>query len=480
MSKITKFSFFKIIFFLLISQIKTEKLRWVLEIFTTGARSPNIPLIKNKDYFNHEWEGSNELTGVGIRQQFLLGYRNRLRYIEEKKLINSIYDPREVYLVSIDKNCTIMSANAQVQGLFLPGTGPLLYKNQSDVALPAVNFEFYKYEKEILDNNSYSSLPNKMNVIPIHNFFDKEHYMELQNKNICSGNKKYYDENEKRNEIVNYLNEMTKKYGDNLKNYYFNDKNEDLLKDYNLALNIFDNIISLYYEGAEELLNITNNLNVTLDELLEDAYKFLNLTFIGNGINNDKEISINSMSPVFNQLLLWLNKKIEKDINGEENYKGYDLPSFVMYSVDNDVCGAFMAFLKNIFGTKINYTKFASNLYLELVRNDITEGKNITKEDYRIDYFFNDDFIISIPFIEFEKKINDNLKNMESVDIFCGFAKIEKKTNNLYFIVDIALGIISLVLIILIFVAIIRKRKIGSDNFNEKAEKLNPISELNV
>ena len=75
------------------------------------------------------------------------------------------------------------------------------------------------------------------------------------------------------------------------------------------------------------------------------------------------------MSPVFNKLLLWLNSKIEKDINGQENYKGYNLPSFVMYSVDNDICGAFMAFLKNLFGAKTNYAKFASNLYLELEAN---------------------------------------------------------------------------------------------------------------
>ena len=138
-----------IILIFFISKIKANEIRWALEIFTTGARSPNIPLKNNKDYFNHEWEdGSNELTGVGIRQHFLVGYRNHLRYIEEKKLINSNYDPREVYLVSTDTNCTLMSANAQVQGLFFPGTSNLLNKNQSDIALPPVYNKSYLDEKK--------------------------------------------------------------------------------------------------------------------------------------------------------------------------------------------------------------------------------------------------------------------------------------------------------------------------------------------
>ena len=479
MSKKIIFSFIALTFF--ISQIKTDReIRWAFELFTTGARSPNIPLTNNKDYFNHEWEdGSNELTGVGLRQHFLVGYRNRLRYIEENKLINSNYDPREVYLVSTDTNCTLMSANAQVQGLFLPGSNKntLLFKNQSDVALPPVDYSSFSNEKDILDNDSYTSLPNQMNVIPIHNFFYKEHYMYLQDENICKGNKKYYEDNKKRDEVKNYLNEMTSKYGEKLKSFYFSDKTNELLKNYDLALNIFDNIISLYYEGAEELENITNNLNVTLDELVNDAFNFLNLTLIGNGINNDNITAIYSMSPIFNQLLLWLNEKIKKDINNEKDYKGYDLPSFVMYSVDNDICGSFMAFLKNIFGAEINYPKFASNLYLELVRNN--DSATVKKEDYRIDYFFNDDFIMSIPFTEFETKIKQNLLKMEDIDVFCGFAKIEVNTSTTFLVVDIVLGVISLALIILIFVAISRKRKAGVF-IDESAEKLDPINELNV
>ena len=460
-----------IILIFFISKIKANEIRWALEIFTTGARSPNIPLKNNKDYFNHEWEdGSNELTGVGIRQHFLVGYRNRLRYIEDKKLINSNYDPREVYLVSTDTNCTLMSANAQVQGLFFPGTSNLLNKNQSDIALPPVYSKSYQDEKIKLDNDSYTPLPNKMNVIPIHSFFYNDHYMYLQDENICKGNSIYYKKNKERDEVTNYLENMKNKYNENLKKYYFNEKKDDeLLQNYDFALNIFDNIISLYYEGAKELSDIAKNLNVDSKELVDDAFGFLNLTLIGNGIDNDKVIANYSMAPVFNQLLLWLNSKIEKDINNEKDYKGYDLPSFVMYSVDKDICGSFMAFLKYIFGAEINYPKFASNLYLELVRNN--ESETVKKEDYIIEYYFNDDYIMSIPFTEFETKIKNNLAKMEDVDIFCGFAKTEvEDTSKSYLAVDIVLGVISLILIILIFFTISKKIKVNQTNSKENSK----------
>ena len=459
-----------LLFLTIFITVKTEKLRWALELFTSGAHSPTGSLSKNNmDDFGHQWDGPNELTGVGLRQHFLVGYRNRLRYIDEKKLINEKYDPREVYLVSMDTNSTIMSANAQVQGLFLPGTGPLLFENQSAIALPPVNPESYKNEKEILDKDSYMSLPHKMNIMPIHSFYPKDHFIGLQDKNICKTLSETYEKNEKRDEVKNYLAEMTKKYGKQLKDSYYKNKDEDMLNNYTFAMNFFDNIISLYYYGADELDDIINKLNSTIENLTEDAYKFLNLTLVGNGINNDKDIVMNSMSPVFNQLLLWLNAKIEKDINGEEDYKGYELPTFVMYSVDDSTCATFMRYMKELFGAKINYPKFASNLYLELVRKDIAEGTKITKNDYRIDYFFNDDYILSILYNDFEKNIKSNLKTKEDIDKFCGFAIINKTNGNLYVIIDIVWGIVAVSLIVLIFVVItIKKKQADNINFNEK------------
>ena len=60
-------------------------------------------IITFKDCFGYQWNGLKELTGVGIRQQFLVGYRNRIRYINNTNLINQKYDPREVLLISTEE-----------------------------------------------------------------------------------------------------------------------------------------------------------------------------------------------------------------------------------------------------------------------------------------------------------------------------------------------------------------------------------------
>ena len=80
-----------------------------------------------KDCFGQQWNGVKELTGVDFLQHFLVGYRNRIRYMNQTKLLNFTYDPREVFLISTVTNRTLMSAYTQVQGLYLPGTGPTLF-----------------------------------------------------------------------------------------------------------------------------------------------------------------------------------------------------------------------------------------------------------------------------------------------------------------------------------------------------------------
>ena len=78
------------------------------------------------DLFNHRWIGRNELTGVGLRQSFLVGYRDRLRYIEEKQLITSEYDPRDILVLSTESNRIIMSVYANIYGSFIPGIAPTI------------------------------------------------------------------------------------------------------------------------------------------------------------------------------------------------------------------------------------------------------------------------------------------------------------------------------------------------------------------
>ena len=458
---------FIFIFFIIINYSKEDKLRWAFELCREGARTPIGGMTDDfKDCFGYQWNGLKELTGVGIRQQFLVGYRNRIRYINNTNLINQKYDPREVLLISTDTNRTIMSANAQVQGLYLPGTGPAIYENQTEVAVPLIESGSYEEEKQQLDNDNFTALPHRMNIIPIHLFFEKEDFIQLQDKTVCPKYKDLYLKNQQRKEVVDFLNDMTEKYGKKLMNI-LTEKDENILKNYTKAYYIFDTIITQYTQGVDNFQYILDTLNVTEKELLNDSFKFFELDLIGNGIDNDKELCLHSMSSIFDKLIKWMDAKIEKDKEGLENYTEYNLPKFVLFSAHDSTCAAFMGFMKEVFGTEIRYPYFATNINLELNRVEKEEG-NIYDDDYKIHYIINDELMLNISYNEFVQKINEKKKSTEDINNFCGIEQDKEEENkdkqeeegstNVYLIADIVLSIISVLLIAFLISTIIKKK----------------------
>ena len=464
-----------ILVFSLINYSKEEnKLRWAFEIFRHGARTPYDGMNKSfHDCFGHQWIGLKELTGVGLRQHFLVGYRNQIKYIKENHLISPIYDPREVYLISTDSNRTIMSANAQVQGLYIPGTGKKLTEEKSKKAIPPVEPGSYEQAKEALDKDGYATLPNDITIMPVHSFFNDEHFIQLQDKKVCPKSLNYYTKNQQRKEVIDFLDQMKEKYGEKLIEVMPNNKNKNILIYYSNAYYIFDTIISEYTEGVDRFDEVCNALNVTKEELLDDAFKFFDLDLIGKGIDNDTELCLHSMSPIFDRLIKWMEAKIEKDIEGQENYTGYDIPKFVMFSAHDSTCGAFMGYMRAVFNTEIRYPYFATNINLELYR----KGDEKKKENYYIEYIINDELMLNISYIEFVKKVNSHQKSKKEIDIFCGFVEEEDENNNVYLIVDIVLSILSIVLIILLIITIRKKSTEEIDKTNDSEILMPPKEE---
>jgi hypothetical protein len=248
-----------------------------------------------------------------------------------------------------------------------------------------------------------------MNLVPVHIFFPHEYFTHYENSKQCVGLKTFEEKNKKRKEVNDFLEEMTKKYGDNLIKIFV-DKKNNLLENYEFAYQVFDTILCLYFDGAEEFNSIVQILNTTEEDLLNDCYKFLSLNTVGNGINNDSEFIDYLVSPLFDKIMHFIDYRIEKDLKGEENYKGYNLPKYFILSGITNTCGSFMSFMNKYFNTSINYANFSTNLHLELWREDKGDGK-INKDDYRIEYYYNDDFLLSIPYNEFKNKIKKKLIN---------------------------------------------------------------------
>ena len=70
----------------------------------------------------------------------------------------------------------------------------------------------------------------------------------------------------------------------------------------------------------------------------------------------------------------------------------YDLQKLVILSAHDSTCGAFMGFMKSLFGTPIKYPLFDKNINLELVR----EGDAKKEDNYYVKYIINDDDITEI------------------------------------------------------------------------------------
>ena len=227
---------------------------------------------------------------------------------------------------------------------------------------------------------------------------------------------------------------------------------------------------------------LVEKLEVTKEELLNDSFKFFDYDLVGNGIDNDKELCLHSMSPIFDRIIELMKAKINKDSAGEEDYTEYDLPKFLMFSAHDSTCAAFMGFMKEVFGTPIRYPYFATNINLELNRKNKTEGK-YNENDFSVEYIINDESMLNISFTEFVSKVKEKRKTAEEISKFCGFDEQEEKKENgnkeegdgdtnVYLIVNIILSIISVILIVLLIITIKKKKN------NNNVEDLGSIEKL--
>ena len=298
-----------------------DQLRWTFELINHGTRSPHKDLDADfKDFSNHQWIGQNELTGVGLRQSFLIGYRDKLRYIDEKHLISEEYDPREILVYASENNRTLMSANALLHGLYPPGTGPTIDPSLVDRAVPPVDSSLYKEEKERLDNCNHTALPDRMNLVPVHINFAHEFFTQYETSKKCKALKSYEEKNQQRSEVKDFLNTMKDKYK-NLDKIFVN-KNVSL-ENYESAYTFFDTLLCLYNDAADEFDEILNKLGMKgrVNEVIDDCKRFLFLNTVGNG-NNDTEFINYLVSPLFKKIISYIDLRIKKDVENDFDYRG--------------------------------------------------------------------------------------------------------------------------------------------------------------
>ena len=92
------------------------KTLFIFEHSRHGHRTNSDLDNNNLDIFKEKWDGDSELTNIGLKQHYLLGNYIRNKY---NNLINyTSYNPNEIFILSTTTNRTILSARAQLNGIF--------------------------------------------------------------------------------------------------------------------------------------------------------------------------------------------------------------------------------------------------------------------------------------------------------------------------------------------------------------------------
>ena len=436
----------------------TPQLHFAFELFRHGARAPSELLSNNTDIFGEAWESPSHLTAVGLRQHYILGHRNRLRYIETTSLLNKTFNPKELIVFSTDSDRTILSANAQLQGLYPQGTGHNLTSSQAQSAIPPNDNTSYKDEQERLQ---LSALPDHMELIPVKTFIPSEHLVNLFSPSVCPNMSEILNNSTQQAKIQNYINTLHDKYSDVISKLT-NTTVDNVMYDYDSTNIILDTFISTYYDGKD--LTKFTNAGINITDFLTDAFDFYTLDMIGNGEGHELLTSI-SMTYVFKQLIKWMDMRIEMERNGKGNESDYTKPKFVMYSGHDSTLGAFEGFMKYAFGCEVKYPKFASSVFVELWKGNDGE--------YNVEYYFNDEFVMSMRYDEFKSKVNANLQSDERIQTFCEFnnSNNNKKESsfNYFKLFGICLIIVMVVLVVIMVYLIMIRYKIKTNKLNNVA-----------
>ena len=133
----------------------------VVELSRHGARSPSYLYEFDEDYWDPEFPG--ELTGVGMRQHYLIGAELKQRLITEAGLLSAEFNESQVEVWSTDANRTLTSAYSQMVGMFPYGLGPVLTPDQP-ASPPFPIFNQTNIEKAL----GQSALPSQRQSFPIY------------------------------------------------------------------------------------------------------------------------------------------------------------------------------------------------------------------------------------------------------------------------------------------------------------------------
>ena len=254
-----------------------------------GARAPLNCDDNHKDFLGEKWTNPGELTAIGHRMEYVLGLRNRQRYItgKYKKFLSDQYDPHEILVCSTNVNRTLLSMTSQLQGLYPSSSkaGNVLKPEQIDVSYPPANVSCEEIEIEV-DNLNNSALPNFMTVIPIHTTTSSERKMNVQDSKGCKIVTLSLD-SDIENTIIKPVINMVKNRKENDKRRY--NVVNCLINDYRAKLFTKSTSCSTKIDTNNDILDIPKKVTQAFGRTTHEFYfkkDAINKMFANKNINN--------------------------------------------------------------------------------------------------------------------------------------------------------------------------------------------------
>jgi len=476
----------------------TNELVFLYTHFRHGARGPTSLNNTNfLDTIGEKWTELGELTGIGERMHYLLGLRNRKKYIEEEKFLDEKFNPHQMLIYSTAVNRTLVSCASQLQGWYPQRAqmGEVLTPKQEKKSYPPIlegNEDKYKNIIEELNN---SSLPYRMMLAPIRMYEESELYMNLQTKGECI--KKLYGlvkGNEKKKEISDYIEIYNENYAKNLSNFYNNTKSMFGLEEIG---SICGDFICDYTEDRE-MSEFKSKTGINLTVFLKDCLEFKDI-YYSNFLYGDKDnilahlISNKSMR----QFLFYMKRKLKAIINKKDddtNYADYSRPRLVMNSGHDITLAADLMFLFKLLNINItenfNFPRFASQFAIEVRKNK----ENCTKfSDFNIIGDYNGKIIFNMTVEFFLEKIENEIWTEDKLNDFCGINPNNNNDNTnsnnednsdkklkIYKIITIVLISLSVVFIVIIIILACKLCKKKDSWISPLNQNLEPDNQNNI
>ena len=372
---------------LLVSCQDNDKLIFTMIHFRHGARSP--VLSEGTDTFGEKWENPGELTGIGERMHYVLGYRNRMRYIIKKKLLSEKFNPDELVVITTNFNRKIMSVSSHLQGLDPQNKnlGYILTENQLKNSNPPVNVSSTEIQEEItkLQNNA---LPHNMTLIPF------EISQDSDNIRDCKGEKEEKNSSYSKN-IENVIKEFHEKYaekvdeitGKTAHNYSFSE-----------IKSLCDPFIADYTDGRN--MESFKKTGVNFDEFFGFCKKVTGYYYSEYFIQGNNTRLLKG-SEIMKLLISYIKTSIDADINSKKS------PKFLIFSAHDTTITQQELFILQSLGLNIEdyyrFPTYASQMAFEISRKD-DDNKNRKYSDYLMNYYFNDELILNMTADEFINK----------------------------------------------------------------------------